>query len=91
MDRRITLALPSHTIPRERDAEPVIVAASNLSGLMAKIPPDGRCEFCLAAPRDALRVHPGIRTSARGSKGLEGPRRGRVGSPREVLPYEPPE
>jgi hypothetical protein len=50
LDRRITLALPSHTTPGECDAEPVIVTASDVGGPMAKIPRDDRCEFCLAAP-----------------------------------------
>lgn len=71
LDRRITLALPSHTTPGECDAEPVIVTASDVGGPMAKIPRDDRCEFCLAAPRDALRVHPRIRTSARGWRGQD--------------------
>jgi hypothetical protein len=68
--------------PGEYDADPGIVAVSDIGRPVAKIPCDDRCEFCLAAPSDALRAHPGIRTSARGWTG-------RDGLPREVLPYEP--
>jgi hypothetical protein len=91
LDRRTTLALPSHTTPGECDAELVIVTTSNISGPMAKFPRDDRCEYRLTAPRDALRVHPRIRTSARGWRALEELIKARMGSPREELPCEPSE
>jgi hypothetical protein len=59
LDRRIPLAMPTHTMPGECDAELGIVAASDVGKPMAKIPRDGRFEFYLTAPRDVLRVHPG--------------------------------
>lgn len=53
LDRRIPLILPSHTTPGECDAEPGIVTVSDIGRPIAKIIRDEKCEFCLAAPRDA--------------------------------------
>jgi hypothetical protein len=57
-------------MPGERDAELGIVVASDVSRPIAKIPRDDRCEFCLSAPRDALRIHPGDQNER---SGLERP------------------